>query len=345
MTCSMNVSSRSGTPDTPTCVFVVGMNGSGTTMLLDCLGRHSALYAFPVESRIIPAYLRNADRFGDLSSDSNFERALKAIFSEPVFRRINDGRALPPATRLSGIDRSMGGVFDAAFRSFAKRENKTIWCEKTPQHVQHIAMLSRAFPGAKFVHLIRDGRDCAASFQRRWRRSPVLSIYRWKKVVTMGRGQGRAVGPERYLEVRFEDLTGSPDVWMARVCAFIGVPFEASVLESSQPYLKADSPASSAIPGLRPNSGNWQVAFSTAGLRRLESVAGQLLDELGYPTTYSDGDKDLSKPGRLLRSSLDAVRQFGHEIYRKATGQIARPWSRILSKPVQALRHRRENRY
>ena len=55
-------------------VFVVGMNGSGTTMLLDSLGRHPALYAFPKETRLIPYLMSRVSTYGDLTVDANFQR-------------------------------------------------------------------------------------------------------------------------------------------------------------------------------------------------------------------------------------------------------------------------------
>ena len=48
-------------------VFVVGHNGSGTTMLADCLGHHPDLYIFPFETRVLPHFIRKLARYGDLS--------------------------------------------------------------------------------------------------------------------------------------------------------------------------------------------------------------------------------------------------------------------------------------
>ena len=51
-------------------VFVVGMNGSGTTMLLDCLNNHPKLFGFRGETKIIPHYISSLNKYGEYSVES-----------------------------------------------------------------------------------------------------------------------------------------------------------------------------------------------------------------------------------------------------------------------------------
>lgn len=127
--------------------------------------------------------------------------------------------------------RDMASVLDAAFRYFARTEGKSRWCEKTPQHLQHLGNISKLFPSAKFIHIIRDGRDCAASLERRFKRLPAHSIFRWKNVVRDGRKQGAELG-DKYMEVKYEAVTEDPELWMRRICEFVGLPFHEDVLLS-----------------------------------------------------------------------------------------------------------------
>lgn len=55
-------------------VFVTGMNGSGTTLVLRILDRHPNLYAFPGETKIMPHFILTLNRYGDLNVDDNFLR-------------------------------------------------------------------------------------------------------------------------------------------------------------------------------------------------------------------------------------------------------------------------------
>ncbi|MGH8607377.1 MAG: sulfotransferase, partial [Gammaproteobacteria bacterium] len=55
-------------------VFLVGMNGSGTTMLLHSLGNHPDLYGCKRETRVLPHFIAHLHRYGTLGDDDNFLR-------------------------------------------------------------------------------------------------------------------------------------------------------------------------------------------------------------------------------------------------------------------------------
>src|SRR3546814_13156739 len=76
-------------------VFIVGMNGSGTTMLHDCLNNHPAFYGFPIETKILPVYLERRAKYGDLAIDANFLRLWNDL-RNIVYFRIMNGREAPP---------------------------------------------------------------------------------------------------------------------------------------------------------------------------------------------------------------------------------------------------------
>jgi hypothetical protein len=324
-------------------VFVVGMNGSGTTMLLDCLGRHPALYAFPRETRLLPYFMARLGRYGDLDNESNFRRLWDDVRQLAVFRQANGNAPVPLPDDWRDYPRQFASIVDAVFGHFAASHAKQRWCEKTPQHVQHLLALAEHFPAARFLHVIRDGRDCAVSFHRRWLRQPELTVFRWKKVVTCGRGQGARLGAARYMEVRYEDLTAAPEESLRRICCFLGLAFNPAVLESGQPYLKlAAGPGNS---GLQRNSGKWQGYFSAATCAKLEQIAGRTLASCGYATQCPDSDTDIASWRRKYWSVTEAMRQYSREIRRKFNGELQRPWRVILLKPLTAMRQRQHNEY
>jgi hypothetical protein len=281
--------------------------------------------------------------FGDLRVTTNFLALWDQVRNLGVFKRINEDAPVPLPPGWRDRPRDLATVLDAQFSYFAAREGKRRWCEKTPQHVQHLAALAELFPAAKFVHVIRDGRDCAASFHRRWRRQPELTIYRWKKVVAAGHDQGQQLGAGRYLEIRYEDLTAAPDISLRRICEFLGLPFDAAVLDSARPHMQTE--AAGAGRGLLKNSGKWQTYFSPAMQHRLERIAGALLARYRYPTTQPQADAEVPVWQRRYWASIEAVRQYGREIRRKLNGELERPWRVILAKPLNALRQRQHNEY
>ena len=77
----------------------------------------------------------------------------------------------------------MQAIFAGLFEKNAAGEGKLRWGDKTPYYVLHMPMLLGRFPGAQFIHLIRDGRDVALSlFDRRHDR--IIDQYRAVKLFT-----------------------------------------------------------------------------------------------------------------------------------------------------------------
>jgi hypothetical protein len=317
----------------PEQVFIVGMNGSGTTMLLDHIANHSLIYGFPNETKSFPYLITHQGRYGDLEVDENYMRLWRDIRNLVVGQPRFKPESIP--TPDTG-PRTAAGIIDHIMKHLASAQGKEIWCEKTPMHVHHLKLLAQAFPTAKFIHVIRDGRDCAASFHRRWRYNPVRTMFRWKLAVSTGMQHGRALG-SRYHEVRYEEITASPEAVFRDVLGFLGVPYEAAVLVSSRS--RTDATASRETKVTR-NLRRASDYFSPATIARMESVAGRLLTELGYRCANVDGN---CHPGRWhlrLWQFTDEVRRFATMMLME--GRVVRPrtWRYVIGRLRNALKQK-----
>ena len=282
-------------------------------MLLDCLNFHPTLYGFPKETRVIPSYFRKLPKYGDLDNDENFLRLWNDFRRTICFLSVNKGEPVPLPENWRDQSRSISSVLDGVLRYFAARDGKTRWCEKTPMHALHMRKLSELFEDARFIHIVRDGRDCAASFHRRWRYTPECTMYRWKNVVRFAREQGKLLG-HRYLEMSYEDLTIEPKLKMQQVCDFLGVPYDDGILRIS----RERAPMRTLAETIVPNTEKWRKYFNENELSRLERIGGRTLAELGYATTQPDSDYD--PPGfpiaywtykdNLRRGLANAFRMF-----------------------------------
>jgi hypothetical protein len=89
------------------------------------------------------------------------------------------------------------------------------------------------------------------------------------------------------MEIRFEGLLASPEQTMREVCAFIEEPYSPAVLRPSVlPRLATKGvPSKSYHPEIvQGNTANWKRQMRVADRILFESVAGNLLAELGYET-------------------------------------------------------------
>lgn len=119
------------------------------------------------------------------------------------------------------IDANWQPVHDAA-----KSSGKQHFAEKTPKHIMRLATIRESVPRARFVLMVRDGRDVAASFVKR-SGSALSGANRWLR-------QNRIVLAEREAPdvtiARYEDLVASPEVELRRICDSAGIPFHDQML-------------------------------------------------------------------------------------------------------------------
>jgi hypothetical protein len=216
------------------------------------------------------------------------------------------------------------------------------WCEKTPDHVQHLGLLSEVFRNARFVHMIRDGREVACSLTRRQRRHPELVIYRWKKLVRLGRREGARLG-DRYLEVIYEELTRDPKMQMKRLCEFLQLEFDERVLQSQMPQSpRRKRLARGALGAISANPLKWKDYFDGETLRGLECIGGRTLQDLGYEVANEAGDHD---PGWVQRKHWRAVDFLRVTNDRRKTSKKYDSWKKLAQKLVFSFKEYRSKRY
>jgi hypothetical protein len=196
------------------------------------------------------------------------------------------------------------------FNLYGERQNKKFVVDKTPAYIRNISILQSLFPLAKFVHLIRDGRDVCTSAMSwrfvgstmshvsdRWKENPVAALALWwKRNVQFGREAGGVLGSRIYYEIRYEKLVEVPAEECRKLCDFLGVSFHDSMLTFHEGKTLDDEMLSAKkawlpiTPGLR----NWRKEMSPKDIETFEAASGDLLEELGYERMYPDPSSDIS---------------------------------------------------
>jgi hypothetical protein len=277
-------------------VFIVGCPRSGTTLLMRIVNAHSQIAIVPETDWIADYYQR---RIG-LTPEGAVTRDLVARLLE--HRKI--GHLGVGARELEGLFEASPTVGYASFVGrlfdhYGGAEGKFLVGDKTPNYVRKIRVLHRLWPRAKFVHLIRDGRDVCLSvldWKRKaarlaelyptWEEDPVTTAALcWDRDVGEGRAQGRWLGSEVYYEVRYESLVARPQEEVEGLCAFLGLPYERGMLEFHQDRTRSEpglSPKHAWLP-ITPGLRDWRRQMQAADVERFEAAAGERLDELSYP--------------------------------------------------------------
>ncbi len=195
--------------------------------------------------------------------------------------------------------------------------------------MRRIPELHRFWPEARFVHIVRDGRDVclsilnwesarsAAGRYTAWEEDPVsTTALWWKRKVLLGREGGNPLGPGLYHEVRYESLVANPAGECGRLCGFLGIPYEDAMLrfderrEGTDPDLERAHPTMPITAGLRA----WRTQMSRENVERFEAAAGDLLEELGYPLGSSLHRETMEHAARMRESFTSDVVSRGQKL-------------------------------
>lgn len=292
-----------GTPPVP---FVVGLTRSGTTLLRMMLDAHREL-TVPPETHFVPDLIKAARE-----DDASAETMLAAMTANRTWADfgVSDEAMLARLKQLESAEEitRAGDAVRAFFEAYAERQNKPRWGDKTPAYMLSQTRIGRVLPEAKFIHLIRDGRDVALSQTARAineQPPPADQAARWVKRIKKARTQAEKLGGERYIEARYEDLVRDPEPTLRRICEFVELEWDpgmlsyheraAERLQEMAGELRAEGTHATQEAGYRidnhrpttepPDPGKldkWRREMSPTDLAAYEENAGEMLEELGY---------------------------------------------------------------
>jgi hypothetical protein len=279
---------------------IVGAGRSGTTLLRLMLDAHPELAIPPETGFIVDAIRLQGER----------PRARNLLFQAITERQNWPGMGVAEAElrrRLEAIEPfDMAEGLRAFYRLYAGRFGKPRWGDKTPYYLGYIDRIERLLPEARFIHLIRDGRDVAISVRGLWFApgEDMASIARsWVSAIRTGRRLGARC--RHYLEVRYESLVRDPTPELQRICSFIGLDFDERMerhsdrarerLREMTPAGMMDKPSEeihemvrfATMPPEPSRAQRWRQEMGKRDRLEFERVAGPLLDELGYGSTVA----------------------------------------------------------
>lgn len=278
--------------------FVVGVARSGTTLLRMMLDSHPQL-AIPPETHFAGRVIEAFEPGG-----GGVEAAVETILRDafwPDFGISDDD--FSRAVEVAEPD-GPGPLLRLFYETYATRQGKPRWGDKTPPYLDRMAAIQAVLPEARFVHVVRDGRDVALSVVPLWFGPDDVeeAARQWAaRIAAARRSAARLTG---YIEVRYEDLLADPPAALKRVCEAIELPWDPAMLayprrtssrlaEIARDMTWRDGTTIeararvgihrlTAEPPQPGRAGRWRTQMSAADRAVFGRIAGQMLAELGY---------------------------------------------------------------
>lgn len=162
------------------------------------------------------------------------------------------------------------------------------WGDKHPHYADPyhdpdlLELIEDLFPTSQYIHIIRDGRAVVASTVAKGWGTIDYACDSWRRHVVHARDFGTALGPERYLEIRYEELVDRPDRPVAAVFDFLGVGPSPEVDAMLAHEATNRTPFSAPTDAGRISTASWEDRYEPLQLARVERSLADLLVELGY---------------------------------------------------------------
>jgi hypothetical protein len=168
-------------------------------------------------------------------------------------------------------------------------------------------LLAQAFPGARFVHIIRDGREVAASWREAWwgPEDVLVTAHEWRRKIRRSRSTARRLPDGSVLEVRYASLVAQPQKELARIIDFLGESMHADLLD----YTGRSAVDLPSVPvehrhllePPRQHVRDWRATCTAAEQGRVEAIVAPTMRRLGLdPIPQTTARQRLDAELRLL---------------------------------------------
>jgi hypothetical protein len=258
-------------------VFVAGPLRSGSTLMTLMLDRHSSLKnpgefdflfdAFGVDGGLAAAQALSSEDLDDFYSDDR-----GYLSSE---KRL--GPAAPVPKRLHEL---------------VARYAEGVPCLALSIH-RNFVSAHEIFPQARFIHILRDARDCAKSAVAACFAGNVFyGLEPWIDSEESWDRLRPRLTPDQFIEVRYEELVAEPERVLTGICKFLGIPYEPQMLDLSSTTYEPPSPRF---------ANQWRRGMSTRDIALVEARVGSMMAARGYELV-SKGPRKVSTWTRWMLS-------------------------------------------
>jgi hypothetical protein len=270
-------------------IFVVGSARSGTTLLYHMLLSSGIFARFFGEPAVFDLLV---PRFGDLSIAKNRQRLMDSWIGSKMHLASGLEEEFIRSRVMSDC-KSNADFLRIVMGEVAAHQGLRRWAVWGPDNLLQMNAIKSQMPDARFIHVIRDGRDVALSMNTErfirpfaWDKDKSLLVagLHWLWKVRAGRVEAKHIGPD-YLEVRFESLVDYPPEVLSRVSEFIACELDCKqIRRCAVGAVKSTNSTFKSQGQVLPENpvGRWKRLLTRDQIASLESCIADLLQELGY---------------------------------------------------------------
>jgi len=304
--------------------FIIGVGRSGTSLLQSILSSHSKI-AIPPETGFVRHNLLSWQKSANLTVKNYLKKNDKLGRVDGIWEKYKG--------KEYQTDRDFYSCF---LERYVERKGKSIAGDKDPRLVEFIDAVSDLFPNAKFIHLVRDPRDVLLSKKKaEWSKGKPnwYHIFANYLQLKMGERQGQNLPEDQYLLITYESLLAAPENTIEKLCTFLDVEFEESMLSFQDKAKELISEKEKQWkketmgPLLKDNTGKWKGELNDKEIALTELLCKQAFSIGKYE--YNDAFSRLSLFKKCWVYALAAILKgsgFFFMLYQLISQRILVKW-------------------
>ncbi len=214
--------------------FIIGSGRCGTTLMRRILQSHSEVI-IPDENYTIYKSYKIFDK--SISWSEKVEEIFTELMNQDSYQHLDLFPLIKCLSKLESEEQRLDNLWNCFHWFYSKIYKKKVvrWGDKTPLNTIHLDPIISIFPDAKFICLVRNAYDMSAS----------------ASYASMKGREGRAEeGLDRWIKsnscvfkflfrypssvhfVKYEDLVTNPCIEVQKVCQFLSLDFQESMIDN-----------------------------------------------------------------------------------------------------------------
>ncbi len=271
-------------------IFITGTMRTGSSLVSNALSVHSKILV--LSDRV--HFFRFIYKRYEPLNENNIHKMLLHQKARLYFRfgvELNI-KSIMKNIKKKGFAYSV--IYDEIMKYYLRQTGKEIWGDDPALQWREIPIFLKLFPKGKIIHLFRDPRAIMVS----WKKSSGLpnngylnSLFNGIDSLNYVNKYSESLSHESYFPLKYENLISEPMMWMKKLCDFLAVNFEATMIQPEKwEFLLRDVPVElgrssfdGTVVGFSPKRATrWKEIIEKWELCLIESLAGDILSQHGY---------------------------------------------------------------
>lgn len=280
-------------------IFILGNPRSGTSLFRLMLNAHSEIIA-PPECGFLQWWFKKYNGWDSKASEAKVEEFISDLKTSKKIETWNLDYDSLKEDILEDKPKNYADLTTLVYLSYAKHKGKNIKTivDKNNYYVYHLALTKKIWKKAKFIFMIRDGRDVACSYKALRSldsKSPykphlpyqILEIAKeWNWINSEVMQFLNNLPKEEFIIIRYEDLILVAERELMKICAFIGIKYQAEMLlyfqENQEPLSTLDWKRKTLEKPDQNNIGKYKQLLNEEEVKVFNNVNKELLLKFGY---------------------------------------------------------------